>query len=300
MIRYRKKWKEVVPMHIIPYVFVLLAAVCWGTTGTLQTFLIGDIEPISIAAIRSLIGGGILLLYLLITRKLSFKSWSWKWTIFAAVFIGLFQTAFFTSIQLTGVAIGTVITIGSAPIFAGLVEWLLFKHKPTWIWLTATLLAIIGVCLLFVQANQTSFHIGGVGCGLVAGILFACYTNFSKKLMEEQQALPAVAMTFTICAMLVMPFAAFEDGFKWLSQSPNLLVMLIMAVIATTLAYILFLSGLQKISSSAAVTLSLAEPLTAALLSVFIVKEMLPLLSWVGIGCIIIGIVIVTSVPKKS
>ena len=40
----------------------------------------------------------------------------------AAASIALFQGLFFSSIRLTGVAIGTVVTIGSAPVFSGFVR----------------------------------------------------------------------------------------------------------------------------------------------------------------------------------
>ncbi|CAM5212450.1 Putative inner membrane transporter YicL OS=Lysinibacillus sphaericus OX=1421 GN=yicL_3 PE=3 SV=1 [Lysinibacillus sphaericus] len=60
-----------------------------------------------------------------------------------------------------------------------------------------------------------------------------------------------------------------------------------MGVMCTSIAYLLFLSGLQKISSSSAVTLSLAEPLTAAMLGVLLVGEHLSSTSWVGVAMLL-------------
>ncbi len=280
-------------MNLLPYISVLIAAILWGTTGTLQTYLQEGISPISVAAFRSLFGGGILLIILVICRKINFKTWSWKWTILAAILIGLFQTSFFSSIRLTGVAIGTVITIGSSPIFAGIIEWILFKRRPDRVWVIATLLAVIGVVLLFVKKGDSTIHPTGILFALCAGILFAMYTNFSKRLMEREDTLPAVAMTFTLCALLLLPFSV-QDGFGWIIVTTNLGTILVMAFFATSLAYILFLYGLQKIPPSSAVTLSLAEPLTAALLGVFLLKEQLSAMSWVGIALILSGIIVIT------
>ena len=109
-------------MNIVPYILILFTAILWGTTGTLQTYLQEGISPISVAAFRSLFGGGILLIILVMMRKIHVKSWSWKWTIAAAILIGLFQISFFSSVRITGVALGTVVTIGSASIFAGVLE----------------------------------------------------------------------------------------------------------------------------------------------------------------------------------
>lgn len=279
-------------MNLLPYLFVLLAAVLWGTTGTTQTFLQEGISPIAIAGVRSAIGGGGLLIIVLLMRKINFRNWSWKWTLLAAFTIALFQSLFFTSVSLTGVAVGTVVTIGSSPIFAGIIEWLFWKRRPSTVWGISTTLAVIGCILLFINQGETTIHPLGILCALCAGIMFAFYTNCSKQLTEIEDTLPAVAMTFTICALLLLPFS--PGGVSWVFDGANIWPMLFMGLAATSLAYILFLSGLEKISSSAAVTLSLAEPLTAAILGVLVVGESLSMTSWLGVSLLLGGIVVLT------
>jgi len=284
-------------MNFLSYIFVLLAAMLWGTVGTTQTFLQSGVSSIAVAAVRSAIGGGVLLAAALVMGKLRFKTWSWKWTILAALCIALFQSLFFTSVRFTGVALGTVITIGSSPVFSGLVEWAIWKRKPNRIWAIATSLAIIGCVLLFVNKGEASVHPIGVLLALSAGLMFALYTNCSKQLTEREETLPAVAMTFTLCALLLVPFSG---DVMWVFESKNLFPMIFMGLIATSLAYVLFLAGLEKISSSAAVTLSLAEPLTAALLGVFIVGEYLSPTSWTGVVLLLGGIIVLTVGSRNS
>ncbi|MER2153718.1 MAG: EamA family transporter [Solibacillus sp.] len=286
-------------MNILPYLFVLLAAMLWGTVGTTQTFLSEGISSFAVAGVRSGIGGGVLLLAVLLMRKISFRNWSWKWTILAAIAIALFQSLFFTSVRFTGVAVGTVVTIGSAPVFAGFIEWIFWKVRPTLVWLIATVLAIVGCLLLFMNQGETAINPLGIGLALAAGSMFALYTNVSKQLMKREETLPAVAMTFSICALFLLPLAA-KDGFGWLTEGVNIWPILFMALAATSLAYILFLGGLKKISSSAAVTLSLAEPLTAALLGVFLVGEHLTFVAWLGVSLLLGGIVVLTFGTKKA
>ena len=286
-------------MNLLPYVFVLLAAMLWGTVGTTQTFLTDGISSFGVAGVRSAIGGGLLLIIVLAMRKINFRTWSWKWTISAALAIALFQSLFFTSVRYTGVAVGTVITIGSAPVFAGVIEWLFWKVRPSRVWGMATGLAITGCVLLFVNRGEAVIDPFGIVLALCAGFMFALYTNVSKQLMKKEETLPAVAMTFTICALFLLPFAA-RDGLGWIYEGNNLWAMLFMALAATSLAYLLFLGGLQKISSSAAVTLSLAEPLTAALLGVFLVGEYLSATSWIGVGLLLSGIIVLTLGGRKA
>lgn len=286
-------------LSIYPYFFVLIAAVLWGMTGTTQTFLNDGISPVAVATIRSAIGGGLLLIVAIGLGKIQFRTWSWQLTLLAAASIALFQGLFFSSIRLTGVAIGTVVTIGSAPVFSGVLEWLIWKMRPTKVWGIATALAIVGCMLLFVKNGNASVHMGGIVLALVAGVSFAFYTNISKKLMMREEALPAVAMTFSLCALLLFPFSV-SGGYSWFGQSNNLWPMLFMGVMCTSVAYLLFLSGLQKISSSSAVTLSLAEPLTAALLGVFFVGEYLSIASWLGVTMLLGGILVLTFGSKYA
>ncbi|MER2038328.1 MAG: EamA family transporter [Solibacillus sp.] len=286
-------------MNVLPFVFVLLAAMLWGTVGTTQTFLTEGVSPFAVASVRSAIGGGILLLAVIGMRKISFRHWSWKWTILAALAIALFQSLFFSSVRYTGVAVGTVVTIGSSPVFAGIIEWLFWKIRPSKLWGIATGLAIVGCILLFTNRGEAVVDPIGVCLALAAGFMFALYTNVSKQLMQREETLPAVAMTFTICALMLLPFAVGE-GFSWLKEGANFAAMLFMALAATSIAYLLFLSGLKKVSSSAAVTLSLAEPLTAALLGVFLVGEYLSPLSWLGVSLLLGGIVVLTFGGRKA
>lgn len=284
---------------MFPFLFVLMAGILWGTAGTTQTFLDSTISPFSIATVRSAIGGGVLLVIAIFLGKIDLKKWSWKWTILAAVCIALFQGLFFSSVRLTGVAIGTVVTIGSSPVFSGVIEWVIWRTRPTRVWAIATLLAIVGCALLFLFSGDASVHIGGILLALCAGFMFALYTNMSKQLMEQEETLPAVAMTFTICAILLLPLSV-GDGFGWVMIRHNLYAIGFMAIMATSVAYLLFLSGLSKISSSAAVTLSLAEPLTAAILGVFLLGEYLSPTSWIGVVLLLGGIVVLTLGSRRA
>ncbi|MEK4228140.1 DMT family transporter [Solibacillus sp. FSL H8-0538] len=286
-------------MNVLPYIFVLLAAMLWGTVGTTQTFLQEGVSPFAVAGVRSGIGGGLLLLTVIFMRKINLRDWSWKWTILAALAIALFQCLFFTSVRFTGVAVGTVVTIGSSPVFAGVIEWLIWKVRPTRVWGIATLLAIVGCVLLFVNRGGAVVDPVGVLLALCAGIMFALYTNVSKQLMAKEETLPAVAMTFSLCALFLLPLAA-RGGFGWVAEPQNLWPMLFMGVVATSVAYLLFLASLKKISSSAAVTLSLAEPLTAALLGVFLIGEYLSATSWVGVALLLGGIIVLTFGSRRA
>lgn len=282
-----------ISLSSLPYILVLLGAILWGTTGTAQTFLPEDAHPFVVAAARSAIGGLTLLIPLLVMRKINFKKWSWKETLLAALCIGLFQMLFFSSVKLTGVAIASVVAIGSAPVFSGLVEWFIFKQRPTRIWMLSTLFALVGCGFLFLNSGAVTVNPTGVFLSLGAGIVFAIYTMASKVLVAKQDAVSAVAMTFSVAAVFLSPFYVL-NGAAWTVQPVNALILLYLGIGTTTLAYVFYTTGLKKIPSSSALTLSLAEPTTAAVLGVLVVGEVFTWNSWVGIILLLGSIVVLT------
>lgn len=283
---------------VIPYFLVLLAAVLWGTTGTATTLLPNSSQPLTIAAARSAVGGFSLLLIMILMKKINFRTWPWKATLVAAICMAIFQPLFFTSVRLTGIAIGTVVAIGSAPIFSGLIEWLFLKMRPSRSWAMATAMSVIGCSLLFLNKDALTVNPIGVTFSLIAGLGFAIYTIVTKAVLTKVEAIPAVAMTFSMSAFMLMPFILSFDS-TWIVEPSNISIVLYLGLMTTSLAYILYLKGLHKVPSSSAVTLSLGEPLTAAILSVFWVGEVLSPISWVGILLLLGGILVLTLSGRK-
>lgn len=274
--------------NISPFL-ILFAAILWGTTGTTQALAPETAHPIAIGATRLAVGGLFLLLLVLITGKWNLKDWPFKTTIGASLCMALYQPLFFSAVSITGVAIGTVVAIGSAPILSGLIEWLYLKIRPSKVWWYSTGLSILGSLMLF--GNKESVYVDPIGIlmALGAGLSFACYTLISRNLVNNYSSLLVVAIVFTLSAICLSPFLLIYD-MSWVMSFQGVGVSLQLGIIATGIAYILFAKGLTNVSSSNAVTLTLAEPLTAALLGVFILGEYLNLISWLGIFLLMLGI----------
>lgn len=284
-------------MTVLPYILVLIGAILWGTTGTAQTFLPDSAHPFIISAGRSATGGLFLLIIMILLKKIKFHSWPWKQTLYAAICISLFQLLFFSSVRLTGVAIASVVAIGSAPVFSGLIEWIFLKMRPTRIWGGSTALAIVGCMFLFITKGEVSINPLGVLYSLVAGLIFALYTMTSKSLLQKEDAISVVAMTFSLSALLLTPFFFIFDV-SWLKEAGNIGIIFYLGIATTSIAYVLYGWGLRKIPASSALTLSLAEPTTAALLGVVVVGEVLSMTSWIGITLLLGSIAILTSGGK--
>lgn len=280
-------------MNLLPFISVLIGAILWGTTGTAQSYLPESVHPLTVGALR-LAGGGLILLFFAIAmRRVNFGEWPWRATLVAAVAMALFQPFFFGSVRLTGVAVGTVTGIGSAPVFAGLIEWIILRRRPSRRWAMATVLAVAGCALLLLTGDDVSVNPSGVLLALGAGLTFAVYSMTSKIVLEFANPAAAVGVVFTISAMLLSPFL-FIYPLDGLRSQEGISVIIYIAVAATAAAYLLYSSGLKELPAATAVTLALAEPLTAAILGVAIVGEELNFFAWMGVGLLLAGLIVLT------
>ncbi|MCB9421404.1 MAG: EamA family transporter [Ardenticatenaceae bacterium] len=272
--------------------WVIAAAVLWGTTGTAQAFAPVGTDSLAIGAVRLAIGG-LALLGLAAARKSLRRGQEWPKlaTFVAALGMAAYQPFFFAGVARTGVAVGTVVTIGSGPVWAGLLGMLVRGERPSPRWLTATIISILG-CFLLVTAGS-AIHVDAVGVVLAlgAGLAYAAYAVASKSVLEKQSPDAATAVIFTLGALFLSPLL-FTTDLTWLAQPRGLAVALHLGLLATAAAYALFSRGLKRVPVATAVTLSLAEPLTAGLLGVFLLGEQLTGVALLGVGLIFGGLII--------
>ncbi|MGI6679790.1 MAG: DMT family transporter [Dehalobacterium sp.] len=281
-------------------ILILAAAMLWGTTGTAQSFAPPGASPLSIGSVRLAVGGAALLIFAWQKGALSGKTlWLNAKTFLAAGCMAAYNLLFFAGVLKTGVAVGTMVTIGSAPVFAGLISLMVRRENPGLKWAGATLLSVIGCVLLITGGQKLAVNFIGIILALGAGISYALYAAVSKKLLESHPPEAVTGVVFSLGALFLSPFLFFYD-LSWLKSIQGMGVALHLGLFATALAYVLFSHGLAKIPFPKAVTLSLAEPVTAAALGLFLLKEELSLISLVGMILVFAGLVILSLAGLKK
>jgi DME family drug/metabolite transporter len=204
-----------------------------------------------------------------------------------------YQPFFFAGVARAGVAVGTIVAIGSAPILAGGLGYIFRKERPGPRWIGSTLLAIVGCVLIFLPESNVQVDDTGLLLALGAGLSYAAYAVASKGLLEDKPPDAVVAVVFCLSALLLAPLL-FTTDLKWLLQPRGLGVALHLGLVATAAAYVLFARGLTKIPVASAVTFSLAEPLTAGMLGLLVLGEQLsPAISF-GIFLVFSGLVLLS------
>lgn len=279
---------------------ILLAAILWGTTGTSQALAPAGAHPLTVGALRLAAGGGALFIAALLRGLISRDCFRQPAvTLLAALLVTAYQLAFFEAVTTTGVAVGTMVAIGSGPIFAGLFAYVTHRERPGRRWLTATALAVAGLLALFVPTPGSLSQVKTTGLllALAAGASYAGYTLAIKRLLPGRSPDAVIAVVFLLGGILLAPFL-FSSDLRWTVQPDGLLVVLHLGLITTALAYQLFARGLRSVPAVHAVTLSLAEPLTAAALGILFLNERLTITAALGMALVSGGLVVLT-VPRS-
>jgi len=270
---------------------VLAAGVLWGTTGTTQALAPAGVTPTCIGTMRLVVGGGVLMLLALVRGGFGTGRWPVLLTLLAGFCVASYQLCFFWAVQRTGVAVGTLVGIGSSPVIAGVLGFLFRGERPGRRWAVATCFALAGCGLLVGGGGKLSVDPVGVVLALGAGVSYASYTMAIKGLLPGRTPDAVMAVVFCIGALLLSPLL-FTADLSWMASTRGLATVLYLGVIVTALSYWLFARGLRSVPVATAVTLSLAEPLTAALLGIVVLGERLSPLALCGIPLLFTGLAV--------
>lgn len=291
---------------------VLAASVLFGTTGTSQALGPEGTTPLSVGVMRMVIGGaGLALLAFTFAWRHARRSPD---TVrprvdirpvllmaLTGVCLAVYQPLFFLGTARNGVAVSTVIALGSAPVLAGLLEWALTRRLPSPTWMGATALATIGVVLLGVGGSAGSGGTDPVGVAgaIGAGASFAVIANVQRRLLDAGwdafTVVGAMGASSALVSALALPFV----DVSWLGAPRGLPMALWLGLATISVAYVMFTWGLQGLSAATAATLTLGEPLTAALLGLTVLGEHLSALAVVGLIVLAAGLALLAWGSRK-
>jgi DME family drug/metabolite transporter len=281
---------------------IVLAAALWGTTGTVRSFI--HASPVAVGAARLLIGGTFL--FALAVRSgglrplLAGGRRTWLVLFFGAALAAVYQVAFFSAVARTGVATGTVVTIGSGPVFAGLLSWGLRMGAPSRRWLLSTAGAVAGCAALSVGGQAAGVEPVGIALALLSGFGYAAYATVASVLIirgEDDRAV--VGVLFGGAGILLLPVLLLS-GAGWVFTEGGGSAALYLGLITTGIGYVLYGRGLRTTPVASATTLTLAEPAVAAVLGLFVLGEHLGSAALAGLALLVLSLLMLTLPARKT
>jgi DME family drug/metabolite transporter len=269
---------------------LIFAGICFGTTGTAQALGPKGLSPLAVGSGRLIVGA--LLLYLF--HKSAAKSAAkivGKELWLSSIAVVLYQITFFSAVKSTGVAIGTVTALGSAPALTGVVAYLINREKPTRRWFIATAITTLGIIMLSTSKGLADFNFRGFLLAIGAGASYSVFAVLSKRALAQGVSITdAMFRIFSLGAIISSPLLFIGDSHPLLT-SRGFLMVLWLGLVPTAVAYIAYAYGLAKVHASTASTLILAEPATATLLAAIVLGEAINPRGWSGIVIVIIGLI---------
>ncbi|MCR6712750.1 MAG: DMT family transporter [Demequina sp.] len=274
-------------MRTRDFLFAVAAACLWGGGGVVGV-LFGkheSLQPVGIAVWRMGLAGVSLLLVLALMGQFHPGRWTrpmWVRMLVTGALTAAFEFAFFTSVTFASVGLATLVGIGSAPVVVAGYDAVVTRERPPARSVVALLLSLAGLGLLVGgSVGQGSAMLLGVAVALGAGVAFAAITIVNRRPVPGLHPVALTGGAFAAGAVILLPLALLAH-----TGVPHDLegwgIAIVLGVIITGLAYVLFLTALQTVPPFVATITTLLEPLLGAILGAIVFGERLGALGIVG------------------
>lgn len=189
----------------------------------------------------------------------------------------VFQTAYFAAVQVTGLAVGTVVTLGAGPVLIAVGARITMGERLGGGGIAAVAGALTGLAVLVLGGEPGTVRPAGIALALLSAAGYASITLLTRWLGRDgggADALATSAWAFAIAAVLLLPMAAGE-GIVPATAHPVQVVALMayVAAIPTALAYALYFAGAAVVRAATVSVIMLLEPVSAAFIAVVVLRE---------------------------
>ncbi|MFC0190911.1 EamA family transporter [Aureimonas pseudogalii] len=273
----RSMWKDRVLTAAVPMI--------WGSTYIVTTEMLQPGYPLTVAMLRALPAG---LILLLVVRRLPPAEWLVRIVILGGLNFTLFWAALFVAAyRLPG---GLAATLGaSQPLIVLFLARSMLGTRLQTSALVAALAGIVGVALL-ILGQQTDLDPIGVAAALTGAISMGAGTVLTRKWQPPVSALTFAAWQLTAGGLLLLPIALFfEPGFP-MPSTLNLAGLVWLGLIGAALTYFYWFRGIARLGPAAVAAFGFLSPLTAVLLGWAVLGQALSLTQILGATIVILSV----------
>lgn len=269
---------------------IIISMIIWGSLGIFVKYI--AMPSLEIAFLRAVVAAGFLLIIGIFNRKKNKSIYSGKKILLLAASgaaIGLNWVLLFQAYKYTTISNATL-SYYFAPVFIILLSPVVLKEKLTPVKLLSVFGALAGLFLILSNQSQSSVgqynHMLGMSFGILAAVLYAGVVLLNKYI----KGLSGFDMTFiqiTTAALILLPFI-ISRGQLHFEGINTLLLVLIIGIVHTGIAYLIYFSAIKNIKAQSAAILSYIDPVSAILLGTIILGEPVNIIQLLG-GLLILG-----------
>ena len=273
---------------------IFLCAVLWSTSGLfIKMILEENWHPVVIFGLRSFVAG-IFMLCIRIFFKPAKKQTSKKLPLWAGAFAyALVMLTFVVANNFTTAA-NVIVLQYSAPIWAGVLGWLLIKEKPHWEnW--AALILIFGGFTIFFREGLASGAFLGDSLAILSGLLFGAHSVFMR-MQKDGNPADSMLLAHAVSFAISIPFIILHP--PSLSVT-SVLPIIFMGVVQIGCASLLYAYAIRRISAVQAMLTATIEPLLNPVWVILIIGEAPTVSALIGGSIILTAVVFSTIIGKR-
>lgn len=276
---------------------MILSMAIFGTIGIFVKYI--AMPSGVIATVRGIIGAMVILAVMLFTGyKIEIKTVLKKLPVLLAsgVAIGFNWILLFEAYRHTGIPVATVCYY-TAPIFVMVASPFIFKDKLKPKQVVCIAIALVGVAEVsgILQANTTKLF--GVLLGIGAAILYAS-VMIMNKFMGEVPDYERTVIQLATAGIIVLPYALIT-GSNVVFNVKSTILLLVVGVVHTGFAYLLYFGAIKKLKSQTVAILSYIDPASAIVLSSIVFMQLPTLYEFIGV-VLIMGAAFLSETGKSK
>ncbi|MFF2848196.1 DMT family transporter [Streptomyces sp. NPDC058001] len=288
--------------------YLTVAGVAWGTAGAAASLVYraGDMGPVALSFWRCA-GGLLLLLAARLPRLLRGKRYPARPADAPAeplrrkalrigatgLALAVFQTTYFAAVDVTGLAVGTVVTLGAGPVLIALGARVTMGERLGRGGVAAVAGALAGLAVMVLGSGDADVRPVGVLLAVVSAAGYAVMTLLTRWRGRNGGAdsSSTTEWSFAVTAVCLLPFGAAEGLVPYTAQPGQVMVLLVyIAAVPTALAYALYFAGAAVVRSATVSVIMLLEPVSAAVIAVTLLGERLTLATVIGTLLLLVAV----------
>ena len=259
-----------------------IAPAIWGSTYLVTTELLPDGYPLTVATLRALPAG---LLLLLVVRRLPRGIWWGRMAVLGALNFSVFWALLFVAAyRLPG---GVAATVGAVQPLAVILISRMVLGSPLRAAAVFAAIAGIGGVALLILTPEAALDPVGIAAGLGGALSMAAGTVLVRRWQPPVSLLTSVAWQLTAGGLLLLPASLLLEPALPAPSAENLAGFVYLGLIGAALTYMLWFRGIARLEPSAVSPLGLLSPTAAVILGWAVVGETLGPLQLAGMAVVL-------------
>ena len=190
----------------------------------------------------------------------------------------------------------TSVMISLIPLLTPVFAYIVLREKVTFTNLIGIIISIAGVLMIILEkGGEISVSLIGFVLLFIAILASISYTLILRKIPEKYNTLTIVFYNFCISLCFFIPTSLIIEWGEISALQYNnetleaFYAIIALALSASCVAFLFFSFGVRIIGPNRANVFNNIPPGVTAILSIFVLNEMMPLIKWIGLVIVIIG-----------